>query len=155
MIKKNELILLSHLRRNARETLTKISRDTRIPVSTIFDKLKRYDNNLIKKATVLLDFQKLGYNTRVTLMLKVPKEQRDNLKNFLIHENNVKSIYRVNNNFDFLMEGIFTSMQDFQEFIENLEEKFEIKDKQMFYILDDIKKEEFMSNPKLLNLTMQ
>ncbi|MBS3165868.1 Lrp/AsnC family transcriptional regulator [Candidatus Woesearchaeota archaeon] len=155
MIKKNELILLSHLRRNARETLTKISRDTRIPVSTIFDKLKRYDNNLIKKATVLLDFQKLGYNTRVTLMLKVPKEQRDNLKNFLIHENNVNSIYRVNNNFDFLMEGIFTSMQDFQEFIENLEEKFEIKDKQMFYILDDIKKEEFMSNPKLLNLTMQ
>ena len=84
MVKKNEMILLSYLRKNARETLTKISRETRMPVSTIFDKLKKYDNNLIKKATILLDFPKLGYNTRVTMMLKVAKEHRNDLKEHLM-----------------------------------------------------------------------
>lgn len=155
MFKKNELILLSHLRRNARETLTKISRETRMPVSTIFDKIKRYDNNLIKKSTVLLNFSKLGYSTVVTLMLKVARDQRNELKDFLFRENRVNSFYRVNNNFDFILEGIFTDMQEFQEFIESLEAKFDIKEKQIFYILDDIKKEEFMANPKLLSMTLQ
>ncbi|MBS3095129.1 Lrp/AsnC family transcriptional regulator [Candidatus Woesearchaeota archaeon] len=152
MIKKNELVLLSHLRKNARETLTKISRDTRIPVSTIFDRLKKYDNDLIKKSTILLDFSKLGYSTRVSLMLKVAKNQREKVKDFLIKENRVNSFYRVNNNFDFIMEGIFINMQEFQDFVEDLEEKFDIREKQMFYILEDIKKEEFMSNPNSLAL---
>lgn len=154
MVKKNEMILLSHLRKNARETLTKISRETRMPVSTIFDKLKKYNNNLIKKATVLLDFSKLGYNTRVTLMLKVAKEHRNDLKEHLMKENRVNSFYRVNNNFDFILEGIFINMQEFQEFIEKLEDKFKIEEKEMYYILDDIKKEEFMANPNALALTM-
>ncbi len=147
MIKRNELLLLAHLRKNARERLTKISKETRMPVSTIFDKLRKYDNNLIKKSTVLLDFQKLGYSTKVTLMLKVPKEQREKLKEFLINECHVNSIYRINDSFDFMIECIFRSMQEFQEFIELLEENFEIKDRQMHYILDDIKQEDFMANP--------
>ena len=147
MMKKNELALLAHLRRNARETLTKISRETRMPVSTIFDRLKKYDNDIIKKSTVLLDFAKLGYNTRVTLMLRVPKHQRDKLRDFLIKENRVNSFSKINNNFDFLLECIFKSMHEFQDFIECLEEKFDIRDKQIYYILDDIKKEDFMSNP--------
>ena len=155
MLKKNELILLSHLRKNARETLTKISKETKMPVSTIFDKIKKYDNEFIKKSTVLLNFSKLGYNTRVTMMLRVSKEQRESLKEFLVTENRVNSVYRINNNFDFLLEGIFISMQEFQEFVESLEEKFNIQEKQAFYILDDIKKEEFMSNPKLLSIMLQ
>lgn len=154
MVKKNEMMLLSYLRKNARETLTKISRETRMPVSTIFDKLKKYDNNLIKKATILLDFPKLGYNTRVTMMLKVAKEHRNDLKEHLMKENRVNSFYRVNNNFDFILEGIFINMQEFQEFVEKLEDKFKIEEKEMYYVLDDIKKEEFMANPRALALAM-
>lgn len=152
MFKKNELILLSYLRKNARETLTKISRDTKIPVSTIFDKLKKYDNELIKKSTVILDFRKLGYNTRVSLLVRVPREQRSKLKEFLVKDSHVNSLYKVNNNFDFILECIFIDMQEFQNFIECMEDRFDVKDKQMFYILEDIKKEEFMANPASLSL---
>ncbi len=154
MYKKKELMLLSHLRRNARETLTKISRETRMPVSTIFDKLRRYDHNVIKKSTVLLDFGKLGYNTKVTLMLKVAKEQRNSLKDVLLKENRINSMYKINNNFDFLLECIFIDMQEFQDFLEDLEAKFDIQDKQSFYILEDVKKEEFMANPKAMAFAM-
>ncbi|MBU4209210.1 MAG: winged helix-turn-helix transcriptional regulator [Proteobacteria bacterium] len=39
MIKKTDLIIISSLRQNAREKLTEMSRKTRIPVSTIFDRI--------------------------------------------------------------------------------------------------------------------
>ena len=38
-----DLKLLGHLRTNARETLTRISQETQIPVSSIFDRLKRLE----------------------------------------------------------------------------------------------------------------
>ena len=36
-ISKKDLLLISHLRQNARETMTNVSRSTGIPISTIFD----------------------------------------------------------------------------------------------------------------------
>ena len=47
-----DLKLLGHLRTNARETLTRISQETQIPVSSIFDRLKRMEKmNVIKRFT--------------------------------------------------------------------------------------------------------
>jgi len=76
-LKGRERLLLSHFRRNARESLTTISRETRVPVSTIFDKLKHYERQFIRKHTTLVDFSKLGYMTRANVMLKVAVEGLD------------------------------------------------------------------------------
>ncbi|HIJ01446.1 TPA: hypothetical protein HA363_02255, partial [Candidatus Woesearchaeota archaeon] len=59
---KKDVLLMSFFRNNARENLTRISRITRIPVSTIFDKLRDYEKELVKKHTTLLDFRKLGFD---------------------------------------------------------------------------------------------
>ena len=61
---KKDLLIVSHLRRDGRTSLTELSKKTRIPISTIFDRLKQNKNNFIKKHTALIDFAKLGYNTR-------------------------------------------------------------------------------------------
>ena len=147
MIKKNELLLLSHLRRNARETLTKISRKTRLPISTIYDRLKLQEAELIVKHTSLLDFAKLGFNTRVSIAIKVPRELRLSLEDYLQKHTSVNSLYKINNGYDFMAEGIFRRLKEFQEFIEVLEDKFPGMEKQMYYIVDDMKREEFLSNP--------
>jgi len=57
-VSKKDLIVISYLRQNARETLTRLSRKTHIPVSTIYDKLKLHEHNLITKYTSLLDLHK-------------------------------------------------------------------------------------------------
>lgn len=147
MLGKKELLLISHLRNNARETMTNISRNTNMPISTIFDKIKKYEKSVIRKHTALLDFGALGYHTRANIMLKVDRESRNELKNYLKKNNKVNSIYRINNGFDFIIEVIFRNVKEMQDFIEEIEDNFKITGREVFYIIDDVKREAFLSSP--------
>jgi len=142
-----DLLIISNLRQNARETLTNMSKKTQIPVSTLYDKIKVHENNLITKHTTLVEFGKLGFNTRAKVIIKVKKQDREALKNYLMKNPNLNSIYKVNNGYDFLMEVIFKNIKEMEEFLEEIDEKFTIKAKQVFYIVDDLKREGFLSNP--------
>lgn len=142
---KKDILLMTFLRNNARENLTRISRLTSIPVSTIFDRLKEYEKELIRKHTTLIDFKKIGFDIKVNILFKVKKESREEFKEFLIKNENINSIFKVNNGFDFLVEAIFKDMSDFQRFNEIIE-KFNIETKQEMFILEDIKREDFLSD---------
>ncbi|MBR9693382.1 Lrp/AsnC family transcriptional regulator [Candidatus Woesearchaeota archaeon] len=149
-LKTKERVLLSHFRKNARESLTAISRRTRVPVSTIFDKLKHYEQSFIRKHTTLVDFSKLGYLTRANVMLKVGIEHRSVVRDFLMKHEHVNSLFKVNNGYDFLAEMVFQHIKDLEDFLEMLEQKFDVKDKTVFYIIEDICREEFMAKPELV-----
>ena len=151
MLSKKELLIMSYFRKNARLNLTKISRDTGVPVSTIYDKLKKYEGSVIKKHTALVDFQKLGYELRVNVLLKSSNSTKAELCSFLLKFPNINSLLRINNGFDFLAEGIFRNMAEVQSFYEKLE-KFNIQQIQEFFIIEDIKRESFLSDPDLLNI---
>jgi DNA-binding Lrp family transcriptional regulator len=127
--------------------LTNISRKTSIPVSTIFDKLKAHENGTIKKHTSIVDFSLLVYGTRANIALKVNKEEKEELKRFLMKDTNVNSFYRINNGYDYLIEAIFKNILELEDFCEKLDENFKIKTKQIYYIIEDLKREEFLADP--------
>ncbi|MBD3354799.1 winged helix-turn-helix transcriptional regulator [Candidatus Woesearchaeota archaeon] len=145
-----DLKIISHLRQNARMSLTKMSRKIQIPVSTIFDRLKESENKLIKKHTTLLDFDKLGYGARANINIKVDREDKESLKEFLLKNQSINSVYKINNGYDFMLEGIFKQIKDMEEFLDNLEERFKILDKKAYFIIEDVKREAFMSNADLI-----
>lgn len=147
MVSEKELVLISHLRQDARKNLTKISRDTGMPVSTIFDKMKELKGSIVRRHTTLLDFSKLGYDVRVNLAIKVPREKRDELKEYLLREPKVNSISRINNGYDFLIEAIFRNMKEANDFTEGLE-RFGVKSVEEYFVLEDLKREAFMSDPQ-------
>jgi len=152
MMTKNDLMILACLRKNSRDTLTKMSKKTRIPISTIFDKVKTHEQGIIRKFTSLIDFTMLGFNTVATIALRVKKEERETIRDFLIKHQNVNTVYKVNNGFDFMVEVVFRHIKDLEAFIEGLDERFKIKAKQTFYIIDEVKREGFMSEPELLDI---
>ncbi len=151
-MKEKDLLLLASIRANARETLTRISRKTNIPISTIFDRLKQHENTIIKKHTAIIDFSKLGFSTRVTITFKAGKADKLPMKEYLENHCNVNSLYKINNGYDYLVEGIFKNIKDMEDFIENIEEKFRIKSKQVYYIVEDIKREDFLSDENTVSL---
>lgn len=151
-MKEKDLMIVSLLRRNARETLTNLSKRTKIPVSTIYERLKKCDDGIIHKFTSLIDFSKLGYNARANIMLKAHKSSKKELKDYLKKHHQVNSFYKINNGYDYMIEGIFRHLNELEEFLESLEEKFEIENRNVYYIISDIKRESFMSDPKLLKL---
>ena len=150
---KKDLQIIANLRQNARMPLTKMSRKTNIPVSTIFDRLRLSESRVIIKHTTLLDFSKLGFNTRANITLKVDREDKEKLKEFLIKHHLVNSLYKINNGYDFMIEGVFKQIKDMEDFLEDLEKRFKILEKKAFYIIEDLKRETFMSNPDLLFMT--
>lgn len=142
---RKDILLMTYFRRNARENLTQISRWTSIPVSTIFDKLREYEKGLIQKHTTLVDFKRLGFDIRIDMLFKVSREFREEFKEFLMTNENINSIYRINNGFDYLVEAIFKDMADLHRFTELLE-KFKIEAKQELFILEDLKRESFLTD---------
>jgi DNA-binding Lrp family transcriptional regulator len=143
VVNEKELLLLSFFRKDARMPLTKISRQTKIPVSTIYDKLKRFEESVIHRHTTLLDFKKLGFDLKLHLLLKVDKEGRDDVEDYLKHNLRTNSVQKVNNGFDFMAECIFKNLQDLDAFLESLE-PFRILERKEFFILEDIKQEGFL-----------
>ena len=150
MFKKKDLILTAYLRQNSRTSLTILSRKTGVPVSTIFDRLK--SNNVIIKNTALLDFTKLGYSTRANILLKAKKGEKDKIKEFLVKSFNVNSLYKVNNGFHFMAECIFRDIKELEDFLDLIDERFSVRTKEVHYIIDELKKETFLSQPELIDL---
>ena len=152
MLKQKELLILASLRKDARQSLTQISKDLNIPISTIFDTLRMHERTLIRKHTSLIDFSQLGFNTKATIAVKTEIKNRESLKQFLVKHPNVNSLYKTSSDNDFLIEAIFRNINDMENFIETISNGFEIIKKETYYIVDDIKREEFFSDPELLNV---
>lgn len=140
-------MILSNLRQNGREKLTAISKATSIPVSTIFDKIRNYEeNDVIKRHSCLLNFNKLGYDIDVLILLKTEKEEKERLREFLDEQDCLNSIFKLSNSYDFLIEAVFTDMQDLQDFVDDLEERFKLIRNDVLHITSDLKREDFLKN---------
>ena len=133
-----------HLRENSREKLTTISRKTNIPISTLFDLLKELQTGLITKSTVLLDYSKLGYHTRAKVFLKVNNDSKDKLKNHLNLNPNVNTVFKINNKWNFIIETVHKNIKELDDFLEKLEDNYNIEDKQIHYLVDEVKREGFV-----------
>jgi DNA-binding Lrp family transcriptional regulator len=150
-MEKKELLILNQFRKNARENLTTTARKTGIPVSTIYERLKKYEGNLIKKHTVLLDFGMLGFSLKVVMAIKIVGTQRDDFTDFLSTHHRVNSLYKITSGYDVMVEAIFKDLYEYQKFCDALEQ-YQILNKQEFFILEDVKQEDFLANDAFLDI---
>ncbi|MCX6707563.1 MAG: Lrp/AsnC family transcriptional regulator, partial [Candidatus Woesearchaeota archaeon] len=85
------------------------------------------------------------------IALKVPRDCRDSLKSYLLKEPIINSVYRINNGYDFMIEAFFRNVNEVHEFVEGLE-RFRVKNPEEYYVLEEIKKEAFMSDPEIVRI---
>jgi DNA-binding Lrp family transcriptional regulator len=152
MVNKRDLRILVELRINARAQLTEISKKTGIPISTIYDRIKNRGNDLINRHVSLINYDMLGFNTRAHICLKSNRNTKVELFEHLSKHPCVNSLYKINNGFDYMAEVVFKNVKEMEEFIESLDEKNQIKNKQVYYIIDDLFREKFFSKPEYIDL---
>ncbi len=149
-MKQTDICILTHFRRNGRIRLTELSKKTKLPVSTIYDRLKLHlHKGAILRYTTLLNFEKIGYATRAYILLSVDAAEKEKLFTHLKNHPNVNSLFRINNSWNVLMECVFKDMIALETFVEQLESMFHIKQKQVHYVLDEVMREGFLTDPKL------
>lgn len=144
MLSEKDKIIFRHLRKNARINLTDIAKSTGIPASTIYDRVRANEKIIVKKHTTLLDFSKLGYHAKAKIAIKVMSKDKERLLEFLKVHSNVNSLYRINYGFDYLVEVVYPSVADVEDFVAKIEQEYEIRERHIFNVIDEIKREEFM-----------
>jgi len=140
-----ELLIIKLLRKNSRHKLTVMSKITGLAASSIFDMIKRLEESLITNHTILINLDKIGFHGRANIALKLNPDARTNLINYLSKHENINSIYRLHNGYDLLIECIFRNIAEVDNFTEELEKKFNIKDKKVFNITEEIQREKFLT----------
>jgi len=147
-MKKTDVCILTQLRQNGRIPLTVLSRKTKLPVSTIHDRLRKHKETGLLRPTALLCFEKMGFATRAQILLSVESE-KGKLYAYLKEHPNVNSLYKINNGWNLIMECVFKDMYSMEDFVEKLETSYPIKKKEVHYVLEELKREGFFSNPAL------
>ena len=145
----DEIRLITVLRQNAREKLTSISRKIQLPISTIHEKIKRYSGGIIKRHTILLDHAMLGYPIKTHTMLKIDNGEKAKIIESMLKNRHIDNISRINNSFDIMMDGVFRSLNEAEEFFEKMQSEHKIRKLETYYVLDEIKREGFMTNELL------
>lgn len=147
-ITKKDAEIISYLRNNARNKITIISKAINSPATTIYDKVKSHEKKgIIKKSVALIDFAKIGYSSTAFIALKANGMQRNELQQFLAEHPNVNSLYRTGIDNDFVAECIFSDQAVLQDFIESIQQNFNIDSPKVYSIIQEIKKEDFLTNP--------
>lgn len=143
-MEEKERQIISHLRKDARTSLAAISQEIEMPISTVYDKINRMQqNNIIKKHTIIVDFPKLGYHYHAKIALKIQKKQKEELVNFLKNHLSVNSIYEINNGFDLFVETFHKNVKEYLEFMDSLQEGFEIIEIKEYQVINEIENEKF------------
>lgn len=141
------LLIAAFLRQNARIKLTQLSRKLGVPVSTLFDRVRTLPQLGVTRLSALLDFPRLGFTAQATMLLRAGQGKREPLRAFLLRAWPVNSLWRVNNGYDFLVECVFKNMRELEEFCERLEHAFGVRQKEVHYVVEELKREGFLSDP--------
>ncbi len=143
-MKEKERRIISHLRKDARTSLAAISSDTEIPISTIYDKINRLKgNDVIKSFTTLVDFEKLGYHHQSKVAFKLTPNQKNDFLNFVKEQKCINSIYEINGGFDFMIEMVHRNVKEHADFMDSLDEAFDLLELQEFQLINEIAREKF------------
>jgi DNA-binding Lrp family transcriptional regulator len=147
MINKKDALIISHLRKNARESMVNLAQNTGIPVSTVYDRT-RVNEKYFKKHVSLLNFSLIGLPSQTIFTIKVGKEYRNLLQEHLMRSANINSLYKMEYGCDFCGEGIFKNAAQVEVFFEKLERDFRILELKRFQIVTELKKEDLLTKPE-------
>ena len=139
-MKGREIRLINQLRKNSRRSLTKISIDAGMPLTTAFKILKRLEGRTIRKNICLVNFAQLGYAFKVCIFLST--NSKDELKNLLTDQPNINTFLRLSGDFDYYAEFLFKDMAGYKDLIDELNDS-ELVKKMSIHFVTDVKKEEF------------
>jgi Lrp/AsnC family leucine-responsive transcriptional regulator len=143
----SDLKILSALRANGRETLTKISADTGISISLVFDRLKSMEQEgLIKNYSCSVDWKRLGLNRRVLLLISIPEHLRQKAQAWLAGSHHINNLWRLDGKYGVAAEAMFVSPRQQEVFIEALRKEFEDVEISTHEVVDNPKWEGFLTS---------
>ncbi|MAE13764.1 hypothetical protein CMO92_04315 [Candidatus Woesearchaeota archaeon] len=137
------LDLIPYLRKNARLSLARLSRELGLPCSTTYEWLKQVERTFIVRHTSLIRFSDLGL-CQICVFLKVEKERREDIIAYIRRVEGLNRLYSTVGSFDFVAEFIIMDYGAAADFMEFLGKQEGITVCGMHHIISEIEQERFL-----------
>jgi DNA-binding Lrp family transcriptional regulator len=139
-MKPDDYKLLDELRRNSRASLTEMSSNTGIPLSTVFKKVVRLENGFIDRHVVLIDFDKVGFPFKIGVFVSV--KQRKDFKEYIKEFHSLNTLLKLSGDYDYYAEILFRTMNEYQDFEDAMKSSKLLK-RYRIHFMTDLKRERF------------
>lgn len=143
-----DIQIVSQLRENARIPFCDIGRTVKLCRSTVAEKVKAFQFSIIRRYTCLIDFRAVGYTVRLSFLITLAGGDKAVFSRYMQHHPNTNNLYKTRGNGDYLVEMVFQTQQDAEEFLSALQNAFTIHAFHVFFIEQDVLRESFLQNAR-------
>lgn len=144
-ISEKDALILAELRHDCRAKIAALSRDTGVPATTLYQRMRQlHRNGIVAKNTCLVNFRQLGYKVVYFVLKSQATAQNAQLAEFLAAHCSTNSLARTNYDSDFLVECIFHDEKEAGELIDALMTRFQVSI-QMLNVIEEMRREQFLT----------
>ena len=147
---KHDFLIVSELRTDARAPVLFISDTLRLSRVTIAQRLKKLQETIIRKYTALVDFRKLGFSVKLLFSITLAPHDKNIFAKYIQKHPSVNNFYSTAHGADYLVEMIFQTQTEAERFLEQLSSAFSIVQQQVYYLDQELVRESFFPDPKIL-----
>lgn len=112
-----DLAILRSLIENSRITISQMSKEIDIPDATISNRLKKLEADIIKRYTMILDWQKLGLDITAIIIIQTESEKHEYVKEELSKLDEVSEVYSVSGEYDILIKVWVPGIEELNQLI--------------------------------------
>jgi DNA-binding Lrp family transcriptional regulator len=132
--------LMNALIRNSRLSSRELSREAGVSVVTVLKRIKALEESgAIKKFTVDLDYEKLGYDVHVIIKMRIAKGKLFEVENKISTDPHIFAVYDITGDFDALIIAKFKSRKQMDAFLKKIQTYDFVERTETSLILNTIK----------------
>ena len=135
----HETVIIDRLKRDSRTSLADVSRELDVTTTQVMDKLGKLEKQYLKGYTVVLDYPAMGYHC-MAVLVKLKDGEHHLIEHLKEHEA-VTNIATVAGQYDVLFESVHGDSETAYEFLQGLQDSFEIETIDMLPQLNMVSRE--------------
>lgn len=116
-----DMKILRELSKNSRTSFRKLARSIGVATTTVISKYNRMkEEGVIKNSSIIIDYEKIGYNLTALIELRVSKGKLTEAESNIAHKHNVYAVYDITGADDAVILARFRDRKELNIFVKSL-----------------------------------
>lgn len=142
MYDKTDLEILKELSKDSRKSFRQVARKLGVATTTVINKYNKLARDgVIKKSSVIIDYEKLGYVLTALIELRVSKGKLIEVESKIANKHNVYAVYDITGAEDAVILARFRDRKELNSFVKSLTSMDFIERTNTHLVLNTIKED--------------
>lgn len=113
--------ILGVLLDDSRLSYRQIAKKLGVSTATVMNRVKELEKEIIKKHTIILDYEKVGYDVEVLIEVRISKGKLFQVEKEIAHHPNVFAVYDLTGDFDAIILARFPNRRKMDAFLKKIQ----------------------------------